>query len=75
MCHSVRVGIFGGQSGVGTRFSLPLRFQAVCTFRPTTRTLILSTSSVVQSDTKKRELLKNLTKIEEIQEKKFIDRN
>ena len=28
-----------------------------------------------QSDTKKRELLKNPTKIEEIQEKKFIDRN
>jgi len=26
-------------------------------------------------DTKKRELLKNPTKIEEIQEKKFIDRN
>jgi len=29
----------------------------------------------IQSDTKKRELLKNPTKIEEIQEKKFIDRN
>ena len=29
----------------------------------------------VQDDTKKRELLKNPTKIEEIQEKKFIDRN
>jgi len=29
----------------------------------------------VQSDTKKGELLKNLTKIEEIQEKTFIDRN
>ena len=29
----------------------------------------------VQSDTKKRELLKTPTKIEEIQEKKFIDRN
>ena len=29
----------------------------------------------VQGDTKKRELLKNPTKIEEIQEKKFIDRN
>jgi hypothetical protein len=29
----------------------------------------------VQSDTKKRELLKNPTKIEEIQEKKIIDRN
>jgi hypothetical protein len=28
-----------------------------------------------RGDTKKRELLKNLTKIEEIQEKKFIDRN
>ena len=31
--------------------------------------------SYIQSDTKKRELLKNPTKIEEIQEKKFIDRN
>jgi len=30
---------------------------------------------IVQGDTKKRELLKNPTKIEEIQEKKFIDRN
>jgi len=30
---------------------------------------------LVQGDTKKRELLKNPTKIEEIQEKKFIDRN
>ena len=29
----------------------------------------------IQSDTKKRELLKNPTKIEEIQEKKIIDRN
>ena len=29
----------------------------------------------LQGDTKKRELLKNPTKIEEIQEKKFIDRN
>ena len=29
----------------------------------------------VQSDTKKWEILKNPTKIEEIQEKKFIDRN
>jgi len=31
--------------------------------------------SLVQGDTKKRELSKNPTKIEEIQEKKFIDRN
>jgi len=30
---------------------------------------------ILQSDTKKLELLKNPTKIEEIQEKKFIDRN
>ena len=30
---------------------------------------------VIQSDTKKRELFKNPTKMEEIQEKKFIDRN
>jgi len=29
----------------------------------------------IQSDAKKWELLKNPTKIEEIQEKKFIDRN
>jgi len=29
----------------------------------------------VQGDTKKQELLKNPTKIEEIQEKKFNDRN
>ena len=29
----------------------------------------------IQDDTKKRELLKNPTKIEEIQEKKNIDRN
>ena len=29
----------------------------------------------IQSDTKKREHLKNPTKIEEIQEKNFIDRN
>ena len=29
----------------------------------------------IQGDTQKRELLKNPTKIEEIQEKKFIDRN
>jgi len=29
----------------------------------------------IQSETKKRELLKNPTKIEEIQKKKFIDRN
>jgi len=29
----------------------------------------------IQGDTKKWELLKNPTKIEEIQEKKFIDRN
>ena len=31
--------------------------------------------NIVQGDTKKRELLKNPTKIEEIQEKKNIDRN
>ena len=30
---------------------------------------------IVQGDTQKRERLKNPTKIEEIQEKKFIDRN
>jgi len=37
--------------------------------------LILYAAFMIQSDTKKRELLKNPTKIEEIQEKKFIDRN
>jgi len=31
--------------------------------------------SKIQGDTKKQELLKNPTKIEEIQEKKIIDRN
>ena len=30
---------------------------------------------IIQSDKKKRELLKHPTKIEEIQEKKIIDRN
>jgi len=30
---------------------------------------------IVQGDTKKRELLKNPTKIEEIQQNNFIDRN
>jgi len=30
---------------------------------------------IIQGDTKKRELLKNPTKIEEIQGKKYIDRN
>ena len=39
------------------------------------RSPALYTQQQVQSDTKKRELLKNPTKIEEIQEKKFIDRN
>ena len=37
--------------------------------------VIYITHLVIQCDTKKRELLKNPTKIEEIQEKKFIDRN
>ena len=32
-------------------------------------------AAFIQSGTKKRELLKTSTKIEEIQEKKFIDRN
>jgi len=38
------------------------------------RTILQLRSLNVQSDTKKQELLKNPTKIEEIQEKKFIDR-
>ena len=38
-------------------------------------TMIEHLYTYIQSDTKKRELLKNPTKIEEIQEKKFIDRN
>ena len=33
------------------------------------------TTLYVQGDTNKQELLKNPTKIEEIQDKKFIDRN
>ena len=37
--------------------------------------ILLGCCQDIQSDTKKRELLKNPTKIEEIQEKKFIDRN
>ena len=40
-----------------------------------TRPLLLWPSFYIQSDTKKRKLLKNPTKIEEIQEKKNIDRN
>jgi len=40
--------------------------------KPRTFHLILC---YIQGDTKKRELLKNPTKIEEIQKKKFIDRN
>ena len=39
------------------------------------RIVIRKLESKIQGDTKKRELLKNPTKIEEIQEKKFIDRN
>ena len=40
------------------------------------KVLWLSNSDTcAQDDTKKRELLKNPTKIEQIQEKKFIDRN
>ena len=37
--------------------------------------IINTSSQLIQNDTKKRELLKNPTKIEEIQGKKFIDRN
>ena len=40
-----------------------------------TTTISLIIHCLIQGDTKKRELLKNPTKIEEIQEKKFIDRN
>jgi len=36
---------------------------------------VLTIPVQVQGDTKKRELLKSSTKIEEIQEKKIIDRN
>ena len=35
----------------------------------------LKEAFLLQGDKKKRELLKNPTKIEEIEEKKFIDRN
>ena len=34
-----------------------------------------ATTTTTTCDTKKRELLKNPTKIEEIQEKKIVDRN
>jgi len=34
-----------------------------------------TSQTIVQGNTKEWELLKNPTKIEEIQEKKFIDRN
>ena len=40
-----------------------------------TRTRAHFKEPLIQGDTKKRELLKNPTKIEEIQEKKIIDRN
>jgi len=36
---------------------------------------VVCSTALVQGDTKKWELLKNPTKIEEIQQKKFIDRN
>jgi len=36
---------------------------------------LADTQTHIQSDTKKQELLKNQTKIEEIQKKKIIDRN
>ena len=46
-------------------------------YNGTTRVLCVAGagSLYIQDDTKKRELLKNPTKIEEIQEKKFTDRN
>ena len=47
----------------------------VCNAENSPRKHALWLMSFIQSDTKKRELLKNPTKIEEIQEKKFIDRN
>ena len=37
--------------------------------------LLLPKPEVIQSDTKKRELLKNPTNVEEIQEKKIVDIN
>ena len=39
------------------------------------KSYVLLTCILVQGDTQKRELLKNPTKIEEIQEKENIDRN
>jgi len=52
-----------------------VRFSTLCSFvySPVKRNCLVT--FLIQSDTKKRELLKNPTKIEEIQEKKFIDRN
>jgi len=43
--------------------------------RQISQTLDRNAHMIIQSDTEKRELLKNPTKIEEIQEKKIIDRN
>ena len=48
------------------------------TYTLRTRTKIVQTGqflNLIQGDTKKRELLKNPTNIEEIQKKKIIDRN
>jgi len=46
-----------------------------CLLRDSKLCRILQSMQYTQSDTKERELLKSPTKIEEIQEKKFIDRN
>jgi len=51
--------------------------QQMCCRKPTVQTAFPRWKAwfIIQGDTKKREILKNPTKIEEIQEKKCIDRN
>jgi hypothetical protein len=44
-------------------------------FQTTNAQIYITTYIFIQGDTKKRELLKNPTKIEEIHKQKFIDRN
>ena len=54
---------------------MPKNFHSAYDCPKSVRKVIFTVAEVIQGDTKKRELLKNQTNIEEIQEKKFIDRN
>ena len=60
--------MYGGQgcAGLWTGVQMKVEWAHLTTAATTTTTTC---------DTKKRELLKNPTKIEEIQEKKIVDRN